>query len=166
MNAKTEHYRNFRVGDSYTEVTPEGLWMYWIANGGKQMAEHSQIDISKGKQLVRIHSGWGVPKEVLPTLRKVATMGRKTPQSIAEEFIRQLPDASFGLSIIAEDFQRDALNFYYTVDVSTNPWKVVQETCEGYRIIDNGDGTGSISPTITPARKRTLFIKTMAAVVE
>jgi len=45
-------------------------------------------------------------------------------------------------------------------------WKVVQETCEGYRIIDNGDGTGSISPTITPARKRTLFIKTMAAVVE
>ena len=93
-------------------------------------------------------------------------MGRKTPQSIAEEFIRQLPDASFGLSIIAEDFQRDALNFYYTVDVSTNPWKVVQETCEGYRIIDNGDGTGSISPTITPARKRTLFIKTMAAAGE
>ena len=156
MNAKTEHYRNFRVGDSYTEGTPEGSWL---------LAEHAQIDISKGKQLVRIHSGWGVPKEVLPTLRKVATMGRKTPQSIAEEFIRQLPDASFGLSIIAEDFQRDALNFYYTVDVSTNPWKVVQETCEGYRIIDNGDGTGSISPTITPARKRTLFIETMAAAV-
>ena len=42
-------------------------------------------------------SGWGVPKEVLPTLRKVATMGRKTPQSIAEEFIRQLPDETYEL---------------------------------------------------------------------
>ena len=27
MNAKTEH---FRVGDSYTEVTPDGSWLYWI----------------------------------------------------------------------------------------------------------------------------------------
>jgi len=42
----------------------------------------------------------------------------------------------------------------------------VQEKCEGYRIIDNGDGTASVSPTITPARKRTLFIKTMAAAGE
>src|SRR5438093_481390 len=55
---------------------------------------------------------------------------------------------------------------FHIVDVATKPWKVVQEKCAGYRIIDNGDGTGSISPTITPARKRTLFIKTMAAAVE
>ena len=133
------------------------------------MAEHAQIDIHKGNQLVRIHSGWGTPKNVLSGLRKVAATGRKTPQAIAKEFMRQvenLENFGFGLSIIAEDFQRDALDFYYTVDVSTNPWKVVQEKCAGYRIIDNGDGTGSISPTITPARKRTLFIKTMAAAVE
>jgi hypothetical protein len=126
------------------------------------MAEHAQIDIRKGKELVRIHSGWGLPKNVLSTLREVAATGRKTPQAIAKEFIRQLKDASFGLSIIAEDFQQDALSFHYSVDVSTTAWKVVQETCAGYPVTDHGDGTASVSPEMTPARRRTLFIKAAA----
>ena len=49
------------------------------------------------------------------------------------------------------------------VDASTTPWKVVREKCAGYKLIDNGDGTAHVSPTLTPARKRTLFIKAKAA---
>ncbi len=30
MNAKTEHYRNFRVGDTESVPTAEGTWFYWI----------------------------------------------------------------------------------------------------------------------------------------
>jgi len=30
MNAKTEHYRNFRVGDTESVTTAEGTWFYWI----------------------------------------------------------------------------------------------------------------------------------------
>jgi len=41
MNAKTEHYRNFRVGDSYTKVTPEGTWLYWI----NSILDNGELDI-------------------------------------------------------------------------------------------------------------------------
>jgi hypothetical protein len=127
------------------------------------MAEHAQVDIRKGNKVVRIHSGWGIPKNVLPALRKAATSEWKTPLAIAKEFMRKVDDASFGLSLIPNDFQRDALSFYYTVDVSTMPWKVVQETCAGYKLIDHGDGTAHISPAITPARRRTLTIEAKVA---
>jgi hypothetical protein len=127
------------------------------------MAMHAQIDIRKGRKVVRIHSGWGTPKNVIPALREAAASGLKTPQAIAHEFIRQVEDASFGLSIIADDWQQDALSFYYAVDASTTPWKVEQEKCAGYKLIENGDGTAHISPTITPARRRTVAIEAKAA---
>jgi len=122
------------------------------------MAEHAQIDIRKGNKVVRIHSGWGLPENVIPALQKAVASGRKTPHAIAKEFIRQVEDTSFHLGIIPEDFQRNALSFYYTVDVSTTPWEVVQEKCAGYKLIDHGDGTPHISHDITPARQHTLFV--------
>ena len=30
MNAKNEHYRNFKVGDTESVTTAEGTWFYWI----------------------------------------------------------------------------------------------------------------------------------------
>ena len=30
MNAKTEHYRNFRVCDTESVTTAEGTWFCWI----------------------------------------------------------------------------------------------------------------------------------------
>jgi hypothetical protein len=34
------------------------------------MAEHAQIDVRKGNKVVRIHSGWGIPRNVLAALRE------------------------------------------------------------------------------------------------
>ena len=124
------------------------------------MAEHAQIDIRKGNKVVRIHARWGTPKDVIPALREAAASGLKTPLAIARGFIRQVGDTS---AIITEDFQRNALLFYYTVDVATTPWKVVQERCASHKIFDHGDGTAHVSPDITPARRRTVTIKAGAA---
>src|SRR5437667_446976 len=30
LNAKNEHYRNFKVGDTESVTTAEGTWFYWI----------------------------------------------------------------------------------------------------------------------------------------
>jgi hypothetical protein len=112
------------------------------------MSEHTQIDIRKGNSVVRIHSGWGNPRNILPALRESEAPGVTTPQTVAKKFMESVEDASFGLDIITEDIERDCLNFYYTVDISKTPWKVVQETCAGYQI-----GVG-----LVPARKQTIFI--------
>jgi len=125
------------------------------------MAMHAQINIRKGNKIARIHSGWGLPKMVFAALRETAATGRKTPQAIAKEFIRRYEDASFGLSIIAEDFQQNALRFIYTVDVATMPWRVVQEPCVSqYRFTKEArEKLSSIGmPVAPPARRRTVLI--------
>ena len=77
--------------------------------------------------------------DVLPALRRVAAKGYKTPLTVASNLLDSLEDASFGLYILAEDYDRDALAYHYTVDISKTPWKVVQETCEGYKMILHED---------------------------
>jgi hypothetical protein len=64
------------------------------------MSEHAQIDIRKGKQIVRIHHGWGVPRQVIATLRKVGGMGCFGVRSVANKYMKHVPDASFGLELI------------------------------------------------------------------
>jgi hypothetical protein len=67
------------------------------------MAEHAQIDIRKGKQIARIHHGWGVPRQVIATLRKVAGMGCTRVRSVANKYMEHVPDASFGLELIPDN---------------------------------------------------------------
>ncbi len=122
------------------------------------MAEHAQIDIRKGKQLVRIHQGWGLPRLVLSDLRKVAGMGCKSARSVATAYLQQVKDSSFGLSIIAKDFQPDALSFRYSLDIATSPWRLTVVRCAGYRIVLNGDGTAHVGARV-PARKRKVLIR-------
>jgi len=122
------------------------------------MAEHAQIDVRKGNKVVRIHAGWGIPRNVFAALRECLNAGCKTPSSVAKKFIASLKDSSFGLSIIAKNFQRDALSFYYTVDISKSPWVVVREKSAHYKVIERGDGTGYVDRNLTPARKRTFLI--------
>lgn len=53
------------------------------------MSVHAQLDFTRGTNIAKVHSGWGVPRMVLAALRGVAGTGKKTPQAIAKEFIRQ-----------------------------------------------------------------------------
>jgi hypothetical protein len=124
------------------------------------MAVHAQIDIRKGKQIVRIHHGWGVPRQVIATLRKVTGMGCIGVRSVANKYMKHVPDASFGLQLIPHDLDADMLSYRYVLDISTTPWTLKATKCAGYRIVDNGDGTFSIG-TLTKVRTRT--VKVMAA---
>lgn len=67
------------------------------------MAEHAQIDIKRGRKVLRIHTGWGTLDNIMPALREAQAMGLNTPQEIAEKVV-ELMDASFGLDIITEDY--------------------------------------------------------------
>jgi hypothetical protein len=96
------------------------------------MAEHAQIDIVNGDQVVRIHHGWGIPTEVIPTLRKIAGMGNNTEALVvASRYIRHVPDGSYGLSIIPEDMNAANLSYRYVLDISTQPWILKATTCAG-----------------------------------
>ena len=121
------------------------------------MAEHAQIDIRKGKQLVRIHQGWGLPRLVLSDLRRVAGMGCKSARSVANKYIQQVKDASFGLSIITKDFAPDFLKYHYILDIETTPWTLTVVRSAGYRVVVGGDGAGHIGKKV-PASKRTVLI--------
>jgi hypothetical protein len=108
------------------------------------MSERAQIDVRQGDKVIRIYSGWGIPRNILPALRAAASAGHSKPLAIAREIVRQVPDSSFGLHIIAEDYDRSNLDYSYTVDVSSTPWRVRQTRMPGYKLIDNGDGSVSV----------------------
>jgi hypothetical protein len=122
------------------------------------MSERTQIDVRQGTKVVRIYSGWGIPRNILPALRAAVTAGHSKPLQIAREIIRQVPDASFGLHIIGKDYDPEALSFRYTVDVASIPWRVSQTKMPHYKIHDNGDGTGSPDRNLTPAVTRSFPI--------
>ena len=39
-----------------------------------KMSEHPQMGIGKGNEVVRLHSGWGIPRNALSSLRKAASL--------------------------------------------------------------------------------------------
>ena len=122
------------------------------------MSEKAQIDVRQGNKVIRIYSGWGIPRNILPALRAAVKVRHSRPLDIAREIIRQVPDASYGLRIIGQDYNQDALSFRYDVDVSSTPWRVRQTKMPHYKLIDNGDGTGSPAPNLTPAVTRSFRI--------
>lgn len=123
------------------------------------MSERAQIDVVQGNKVIRIFSGWGNPRNILPALRAAASVGHSKALDIARAIIRNVPDASFGLRIIAQDWpHQDDLSYRYKVDVSSAPWRVAQTTMPHYKFIDHGDGTGSPAPNLTPAVTRNLRI--------
>jgi hypothetical protein len=122
------------------------------------MSERTQIDVRNGGKVVRIYSGWGIPRNILPALRAAVTAGLSKPLDIAREIIRQVPDASWGLHIIAEDEPEDSLSFRYVVDTSLTPWRVRQTRMPGHKLIDRGDGTFGVDPKLTPAVTRSFRI--------
>jgi hypothetical protein len=111
------------------------------------MSEKAQIDVRQGNKVIRIYSGWGIPRNILPALRAAASAGPSKPLDIAREIIRQVPDASFGLRIIGKDYDPDDLSYRYTVDVSSTPWRVRQTRMAGYKWLDlpNGEIDDSFS---------------------
>lgn len=121
------------------------------------MAEHTQIDFRRGNDIARVHSGWGTPDNIVPALRAAAKKPLKTVNAIARSFIKNVPDASFGLELIEKDFQPDDLSFHYVVDVTAKPWTVTKTKCAGYALVDNGDGTASVGGRV-PARTATFTI--------
>lgn len=123
------------------------------------MAEDAQIDIKKGRKVIRIHSGWGTLDNVIPALRTAQAMGLNTPQKIAEKVVK-LMDASFGLDIVTEDVDADLLSLRYTVDVASDPWMVTQTKSAGYPLIDTGDDSLHIGKDKIPARTRTFPLVT------
>ena len=127
------------------------------------MAEHAQIDIRKGKQIARIHHGWGVPRQVIATLRKVAGMGCIGVRSVANKYMEHVPDASFGLQVIPHDLDADMLSYHYVLDIGVTPWTLKVTKCAGYPITDNGNGTYSVSRDLNPARTRTVRLMAAAA---
>jgi hypothetical protein len=122
------------------------------------MSESAQIDVRQGNKVIRIYSGWGIPRNILPALRAAASAGHSKPLDIAREVIRQVPDASFGLRIIGQDYDPNALSYRYTVDVSSTPWRARQTKMPGHKLIFNGDGTASVDPNLTPAVSRSFRI--------
>jgi hypothetical protein len=118
------------------------------------MSERAQIDVRQGDKIIRIYSGWGMPRNILPALRAAASAGHSNPLDIAREIIHQVSDTSFGLEIIDQDSDPDSLAYRYTVDVSSAPWRVRQTRMPGHKLIFNGDGTASVDPEITPAVTR------------
>jgi hypothetical protein len=123
------------------------------------VSEKAQIDVRQGNKVIRIFSGWGVPRNILPALRAAAKVRHSKPLDIAYEVMRQVPDASFGLHIIGEDYDPKALSYRYNVDVSSKPWRVRQTKMPGHKWTDNGDGTASVNPDLTPAVTRSIRIK-------
>jgi hypothetical protein len=67
---------------------------------------------------------------------------------------------------MTKDFQADALNSRYTVNVSTRPWTVTRTCCAHHKFIDCGDGTGYVDPTLTPASTRTFPLDEFSEVRE
>jgi hypothetical protein len=64
------------------------------------------------------------------------------------------------LHIIAEDYDRTNVDYSYTVDVSSTPWRVRQTRMPGYKLIDNGDGSVSVDDSKPmPAVTRSFRIK-------
>lgn len=123
------------------------------------MSEKTQIDVRQGSKVVRIFSGWGIPRNILPALRAAAKTKHSKPLDIAYEIMRQVPDNSFGLHISGKDYDPEALSYRYDVDVSSKPWRVRQTRMPGYKIIDNGDGTGYVDHSkLMPAVTRNLRI--------
>ena len=123
------------------------------------MSEKSQIDVVQGNKVIRIFSGWGIPRNILPALRAAASAGHSKTLDIAREIIRQVPDASYGLRIIGKDYEhQDDLSYRYKVDVSSTPWSVAQTRMPHYKLIDHGDGTASPEPNLTPAATRSFRI--------
>jgi hypothetical protein len=55
------------------------------------MSERTQIDVQQGNKVIRIYSGWGIPRNILPALRAAASAGHSKPLDIAREIIRQVP---------------------------------------------------------------------------
>lgn len=124
------------------------------------MSERAQIDVKQGDKVIRIYSGWGTPRNILPALRAAVNSGHSKPLDVAREVIRQVRDASWGLRIIGKDYERqDNLAYRYTVDVSSTSWRVSQTRMPHYKLIDNGDGTLSPEPNITPAKSRSFRIE-------
>jgi hypothetical protein len=124
------------------------------------VSEKAQIDVRQGSKVVRIFSGWGIPRNILPALRAAAKAGHSKPLQIAYEVMRKVSDASFGLHIIAKDYDPDWLSYRYDVDVSSKPWRVRQTRMPGYKIIDRGDGTSFIDNSkLTPAITRSIRIR-------
>jgi hypothetical protein len=124
------------------------------------MSERAQIDVRQGDKVIRIYSGWGIPRNILPALRAAASAGHSKPLAIAREIVRQVPDSGFGLHIIAEDYDRSNLDYSYTVDVSSTPWRVRQTRMPGYKLIDNADGSVSVDDSkLMPAVTRSFRIK-------
>jgi hypothetical protein len=123
------------------------------------MSDKAQINVQKGDKVIRIYSGWGIPRNILPALRNAASAGHSKPLDIAREIIRQVSDASWGLRIIGEDYDSTVLAYRYTVDVSSKQWRVRQTRMPGYKIIDRGDGTGFVdSSKLMPAVTRSFRI--------
>jgi hypothetical protein len=119
------------------------------------MSEKAQIDVRQGNKVIRIYSGWGIPRNILPALRAAANAGHAKPLNIAREIIRQVRDTSFGLHIIGEDFEgQDDLSYRYTVDVASKPWRVDRTKMPHHKLIDNGNGTASVDPNLMPAVTR------------
>lgn len=104
------------------------------------MSEKAQIDVQQGNKVIRVFSGWGIPRNILPALRAAASVGHSKPLDIAQEIIRQVPDASFGLHIIAEDHDSDDLMYRYVVDVASTPWRVRQTKMPCIKLKHNGNG--------------------------
>jgi hypothetical protein len=126
--------------------------------GEKTMSEKAQIDVKQGNKVIRIYSGWGIPRNILPALRATAESGLTKPLDIAREIMKQVKDASFGLRIVPTDVDPGWLSYRYTVDVAATPWRVQQTKMPHHKVIDNGDGTGSIDPKLTPAVTRNIRI--------
>jgi hypothetical protein len=122
------------------------------------MSEKSQIDVKQGNKTVRIYSGWGTPRNILPAIRAAAESGLTKPLDVAREIMSQVKDASFGLRIIAKDYDPDWLNYRYVVDTTSTPWRVQQTRVPYFKVIDNGDGTGSIDDVLQPAKTRNIRI--------
>ena len=122
------------------------------------MSERAQINVTQGNKVIRIYSGWGIPRNILPALRAAAKAGHSRPLDIAREIIRQIPDTSFGLRIVANDEPKDTLAYRYSVDVSSKPWRVQRTKMPHYKLIDNGNGTASVDRTLQPAVTRTIRV--------
>lgn len=123
------------------------------------MSEKTQINVVQGSKTIRIFSGWGNPKNILPALRAAAYEGLSKPIDIARSIMRNVPDNSFGLHIIGKDYEhQDDLSYHYSVDVSKTPWRVRQTRMPYHELIDNGDGTASIDRNLQPAKTRSVRI--------
>ena len=123
------------------------------------MSEKAQIDVQQGNKVIRIFSGWGIPRNILPALRAAAQARHSKPLDIAREVIRQVRDASFGLRIIGKDYEhQDDLSYRYAVDVSSKPWRVRQTKMPGHKIIITGKHTAYVDPKLQPAVTRSIRI--------